>query len=212
MTLMRLIIFDFDGVIADSLHYIHKVLDILADKHGFRHVSSDEQFSDLLNENLLTMVSKLDIPKHLLPVIYLEYKNMMKREYKDIHIYKGMPELLKALAHDKDNILVIVSSNHKDLIEYLLEHHGLKDCFAHILGAEFSYHKDHKLQHLMKELRPEKAFFVTDTLGDVKDAKKVEGLTTIGARWGYHTWSDKDSVKPDFIIDTPAGIEDIVKR
>lgn len=203
---MALIIFDFDGVIADCLHYIHKIINILADKHGFRRIDSDEHFSDLINGNLLQMIDRLGIPKHLLPIIYLEYKEMMKKELPKMHIYKGMDEVIKTLA--EHHILVIISSNHKDIIEDFLDHHGLRECFRQIMGAEFSFHKEHKLKHIIKELDSKKSYFITDTLGDVRDAKVVEGLKTIGVSWGYHTWSKKDDISPDMLVKSP---EELVK-
>lgn len=205
---MDLIIFDFDGVIADSLHHIHNIFNILADRHGFRHIDSDEHFQDLANDNIIEMIRKLGIPKLSLPGIFLEYKQMMEEIHDQIHLFPGMDVVIKDLA--KKNTLVIISSNHEDIIRYVLERYRIADLFYQVIGSEFSFHKQHKLKHILRKLKPENAFFVTDTESDIADAKGVEGLTTIGVRWGYHTWSEKDKHKPDMMAERPEDIISLV--
>lgn len=201
---MTLIIFDFDGVIADSLHYIRLVLNSLADKYGFRKIDSDEHYADLINGNVLEVVKKLRIKKLQLPMVFLDYKRLMKKEIEKVRIYRGMEQVLKRLSEEHE--LAIVSSNHKDVIEKVLEHNNLSGIFDQILGLEFSFHKSEKLRHLTK--KKSDCVFITDTVGDVRDAKEVK-IKTIGVAWGYHSWSEDDDIKPEIIVRKPKELMDM---
>ncbi len=200
----NLVIFDFDGVIADSLHQIHQVLNQLADEHGFKKIDTDEHFSDIIEGNMMKLVEKLKIPKLSLPGIIIEYKHELSRIEDQIHLFPGMNDVIQELA--KTNTLCIVSANHNEVIKYVLKRNNLLQHFKAILGLEYSFHKTQRLQHVMKRFNAEHTIFITDTLGDVKDAKEVEGLKTIGVKWGYHTWNKKDKPEPDYIADRPEDI------
>ncbi len=197
---MDAVIFDFDGVIANSLHYIREIFVELADKHGFRRIDDDEEFMDLVNKNLVTLIRELKIPKGKLAQIFLDYKEKEKKMVKHVELYPGMKDLIKKLGKkNSGKDLYIVSSNHKEIIELVLKKNRLLSRFKGILGAEFSYHKEEKLKHLLK-MHYEGAYFITDTEGDVIEAQRVPGLSVIAVSWGYHTWNEKDKVKPDVIV------------
>jgi len=102
-----------------------------------------------------------------------------------------------------------VSSNHKEIIEMILKRHGLVKKFKEIQGAEVSYHKEHKLKNLMKRYH-DAAYFVTDTRSDVVDGQKVPGLSVIAVSWGYNTWTGKEKVKPDIVVDDPEELLQVI--
>ncbi len=51
-------------------------------------------------------------------------------------------------------------------------------------------------------LKPEECIFVTDTTGDIIEARKIN-LRTITVTWGYHNKELLESEYPFCIVDTP---------
>ena len=198
---MNLIIFDFDGVIADSLHYIHEVSTKLADKYGFKKVDTDEHYADIIQGNVFYMIKQLGIKTLDIPRIFLDYEKMMNEVVDKIHIYPGMLEVIQSIS--KDHSLAIVSSNHKSFILKVLERYNLTKEFDQVMGLELSFHKTKKFTHIINKLKPETVTFITDTLSDVIDAKNADIKNIIGVKWGFHTWSDKDKEQPDKLAENP---------
>ena len=50
-------------------------------------------------------------------------------------------------------------------------------------------------------------FFITDTLGDIKEANKV-GIESIGITWGYQDKAKLQKGNPKKIVDTPTELLD----
>ncbi len=220
---MALIIFDFDGVIADSLHYVHSVYNRIAKERGFKLIDSDEKFSDLVSGNVLDFVDKMGVPKLELPLIFVEYKKLIKGAERKVHIFRGMKTVIRELA--KHHELAIISNNTSDLISYVLSHNGLEKYFSHIRGLEFSFHKTKKFEHLLEQTRSRRAYFITDTVEDVRDAKAfrlevrqdkplsefLEDFEIIGVTWGYHSWSKK-GIRPDHLVEKPKDLLRIIRE
>ena len=49
--------------------------------------------------------------------------------------------------------------------------------------------------------KPRQTFFITDTVGDIKIARK-SGLRTIAVTWGFHGKIVLKKAKPDYIVST----------
>lgn len=82
--------------------------------------------------------------------------------------------------------LYIISSTKENSIEKFLNHNGL-NYFDEILGRDFHKSKVKKFKFLLKKynLNPNEIVFVSDTLGDILEAKKVN-VKTIAVDYGFH--------------------------
>ena len=78
---------------------------------------------------------------------------------------------------------------------------SIKTFFSEVLGKETHKSKVEKFKMIFKEygLKPEECIFVTDTLGDLREAKKV-GVPTIAVTWGYHGKTRLKKGSPNLII------------
>ena len=206
----KLLIFDFDGVIANGLDIIFSAYKQIAEKYELKKLKNAEELVDIASDDIFTTIKKLNIPKIKIPFILKEFSHLMKDKHDQIHIYKGIPEVIKELS--KHHTLTIISSNHSNIIKDTLDHQKLNEYFHKIIGAEFSFHKTKKIEHCMKHFKatPQTTVFISDTVADIIEAKKAK-VKTIATTWGYHTWKESD-IKPDHFVNKPKELIKAIEK
>eukprot|EP01030_Chromulinospumella_sphaerica_P021160 gene21160-21090_t len=105
----RLIIFDFDGTLADSAPWFVGILNSLADRHRFRRVDA-AQIEALRGMGNREIMKQLGVSRWRLPWIAADMKARMTADIGSIRLFDGVGPLLSAL--DAAGLrLAVVSSN-----------------------------------------------------------------------------------------------------
>lgn len=123
----------------------------------------------------------------------------------------GMPETLQRLAAQRT--LAIVTSSITSPIQSYLDRYDLAAHFDTVLGADIHKSKIRKMNMLCElyDVAPEKCLFITDTLGDMREAAKA-GLPAIGVAWGFHEIETLKQGNPVAIVSSPAELFTTVDR
>lgn len=172
--MIKLIMFDFDGVL-DNNYELHfklsekKFLNITEEEHkkmfeGNVHVE---------REKLEHRDTGFDFLKHL---SNSRIDRKIKRETK---------ETLKKLVGNHK--LGIVSSCYEYGIIDFLKKNGVYKLFSFVYGYDTHKLKTHKFKKVLNDfnLKDSECLFVTDTLGDILEAKEI-GIQTVAVDFGYH--------------------------
>jgi len=197
--MIKHLIFDFDGVVADSFDMnwaLTQEHDDTATVDDFRAHHDGNVFEE----------PKIKFKPERLHEYYSEYEKRLVPS----HIAQSVGPL-KRLAERYQ--LCIVSSNGEQAINAVLAQSGVAGLFTRVMGVETHASKVEKFKMLMTEygVTPENALFVSDTLGDVKEAHKV-GLRTIAVTFGYHDRERLSPGNPFAIVDSWEEIEQIVSE
>ena len=90
---------------------------------------------------------------------------------------------------------------------------GLTNLFAAFLGPRAAFHKDKKIKMAMDEFGygPEQTIFISDTAGDILEAKKA-GVPTVAVTWGYHPIETLEKVKPDHIANNIEELKELLTK
>lgn len=181
----ELLIFDFDGTLADSADWMIRTLNEVAGQFGLRQVSQDE-IAMLRGRSNTEIVRYLGVPMWKLPRIAAE---MQRRVAGDVHrfeLFTGVDELLRSL-DEADIRLAIVSSNSEDNVRRILGETNAKridsfECSASIFG------KAHKLRTVMRRLQIDasRTLSIGDETRDLEAAREV-GVASGAVCWGYAT-------------------------
>ena len=72
------------------------------------------------------------------------------------------------------------------------------------MGGDIHRSKVAKIQMILKKhgIKPAEAIFITDTLGDMREAIKC-GVLSIGVTWGFHEKERLQKGNPFVIVETP---------
>lgn len=184
------IIFDFDGVIGDTFALNWEL--VLALHPGV----TEEQYR--IFHHMGNVFEKPAVP--FTEETATEYYRLYNERLSLVHVARALP-FLKELG--KDYRLHIVSSNCEVAIRRVLTEGGVVQCFGHILGKEAHESKVEKFQHIarIESISLSDALFVTDTLGDLKEAHKV-GLHSCAVTFGYHSRDILSQGNPECVVDT----------
>ena len=193
---VKAIIFDFDGVIHntfDLAYGIHKKLN-----PGL----SKEHFRSHFDGNLFKFIDKN--PNKEPPG---KFRELEHKAFKKLKLENKIRGILAELA--KNYRLYIISSNSSNNLNMYFENNNFTNVFEEILAVETHKSKSEKFKILFKKynLTPNSCIFVTDTLGDILEAKKI-GVKSIACTFGFHEKERLEKGKPYRIV---SSFDEVVK-
>ncbi len=196
---MKPVIFDFDGVIADSFQALVRLnVDAMADIGA---PFSPDDYRNLFDGNVHGGFRSL-IPDDDRYGRFCAFKKKNRRAYYGlVEIFPGMTELLTGLAGRTP--LAIVSSTEAIFIEEILGRYGIAGLFHRIIGDE-AHSKEDGLR-VLSEAFGGPGIMVSDTVGDIVLARSL-GFQTIAVAWGFHSANRLTSAHPDRIVATSAEL------
>jgi len=179
----RLIIFDFDGTLADSFGWAAGLVNQFADQYGFRRIEPHEQES-LRSLDAKTLIQHLGVPAWKIPIMAAHVRKLMGQQIEQIPLFGGISDQLRCLAAGGAT-LAVVSSNAEPNIRRVLgvENTALIryfECGAGIFG------KAPKLKSVLRKsgVPPAQAILVGDELRDQHAADQVQ-MAFGAVAWGY---------------------------
>lgn len=194
-----LVVFDFDGTLADSKEWMIGVLNHLAVRHRFRQVNR-AQIEALRGQPTREVMRDLGVSPWRLPFIAADMRKRSAADAGSISVCPGVPEFLRDLT-DAGVTVGIVSSNGEATVRRVLgECQHLIDAYA----CEVSlFGKQRKLGGVARKLAvpPERALYVGDETRDVQ-AAKAAGFDSAAVSWGYSTRSALAAVRPTYLVDS----------
>lgn len=194
----KTIIFDFDGVIADTLELAFEIAKI--------------------NYPSLTLDSYKDKWKvRFSKVVFTEPKVGVKvdfdKEYaekiKNLKLDSQKKQVIKNLS--KDFNLHIISGNNSDTIRNFCISNDI-NYFIEIMGNDVDVSKVNKFNTLFKKhnLSSKELIFVTDTAGDISEAKEVGIGTIVAITSGFQDINTLKESEPTHLIDSILDLEKVV--
>lgn len=206
----KIIIFDFDGVLADSVQVVFKmnqeaVASINKTLTMEEYVSC---FEEHVNKRLAELFHLTEEEKKMLVGV----KANLFPKYYNTHTIK-LFDFAKELVLEAGKLgeLWIISSSPSDLIKQVLEPYGLVESFTKIIGQN-KLSKNIILENEIKDMKEGEVFFITDTTGDIKETRKIpEKILTLAVTWGFHSATLLESEKPDLVVYKPEEILDFIK-
>ena len=202
----KLFLFDFDGVIADSLSFYEEFVSTCLEKTGSPVMETREEYLDLFDGNFYESL-------HTRGVDTTAFNNAAIAATPEIDYGRIPPfhDLLPVICKLRErNTLLVISSNTSSVIRASLSRYGFDGIFDDVLGADFMLSKIEKINHAVEKwsIRRDRAYYVGDTVGDIKEGKAA-GIRTVAATWGWHPRERLKGAKPDYIVDSPDDLLNI---
>ncbi len=199
----KLFLFDFDGVLVDSLSLYEKSVNICLERIGKPLIASREEFLDLFEDNFFSAIAKRRVDvgefmaasKAVTPTV-------------DYSVTRPFSDLIPVLAElKKRHGLVIISSNSSFAIRLMLAKFGFDPYFDDVLGADFNFSKIEKILYAMGHYGTNggHTFYVCDTAGDIREAREA-GVKAVAVTWGWHPRERLERARPDAMIEQPEDL------
>lgn len=197
---MKLLLFDFDGVLVDSLDVYEKTVTLCLAKINQPLQRGRQEFLELFENNFYESLAQKGV--NLEKFMTASVDILSQVNYSEIKPFDAMRPVLQELK--KKHCLIVISSNDTPTIQEALRLYDFNGIFQEILGSDFMLSKKEKIFYAIKkyQVMPEDIYYIGDTIGDIKEGKQA-GVKTIGVTWGWHDKIKMASSNPDYLFDDP---------
>jgi phosphoglycolate phosphatase-like HAD superfamily hydrolase len=197
----KVLIFDFDGTIADSFEATLRIANGLAGEFGYRPVRIDE-IETLRRWPYRKVASHLGVAWHKLPLIAARVRSELSRQIAQLEPIAGLPHVLAEL-HARGFTLGILTSNARINVERFLAAHGLRD-FEFISASSSLWGKERRLKTVLKRrgLAAHEIAYIGDEVRDI-EATRALAVRMIAVGWGYTDIAQLAAERPEHVIERP---------
>ena len=206
---MKLIIFDFDGTIADTFEPLITIIQRLSQEFGYKSVSPEDidLFRSLTTREIIYQAG-VSIWK--LPFILRRIKKELNKDIKLVRPIQGMKEALLDLK-GQGNELGIITSNSQENVELFLENNQLDTIFSFICSGTTIFGKNKVINRVLtqKNINLSDVIYVGDETRDIEAAKK-SNIQVIAVSWGFNSKEILSNQNPDYLIEYPQQLIEVV--
>jgi phosphoglycolate phosphatase len=214
--MIKNVVFDLDGTLLDTIKEITQALNETLVDFALPPITlaEGESFLGHGTEYLLNQAlkgTKLD------PDAYERFKAAyMKRQIahqlKATRPFRGVPTLLRNLSHRGVRLFVYSNKPHDFAVTLTKTIFG--DVFASVVGQKPGFAPKPNVDSFIPYLKdfgiePKEALYVGDSLVDIDTARAL-GMKAVSVAWGYVARERLIDASPEFLIDQPLELLDIV--
>jgi phosphoglycolate phosphatase len=180
----KLVIFDFDGTLADSLPWFVSIFDGVAVKYGFKRLDRSN-LETLRGLDARQIMTQYQVPLWKVPSIAHHVHMLMKRDADNIKLFPGISDALRALT-EKGAILAVVTSNsYVNVLRVLGPENSAR--FSHFECGASIFGKASRLRSVLAaaKVSPDQAILIGDEIRDARAA--AQASIAFGAvSWGFN--------------------------
>lgn len=206
----KVIIFDFDGTLADTLASIITIGNQLADEYGYKKISNEE-IGELRNKTIYQIIEKFHIPIFKMPFLLAKAKSLLHTYMETVHPFQGIGELLLNL-RKKGGKLGILTSNSKINVEKFLSVHNLQ--VFDFIHSEFNiFGKEKAIKHIIHtyHFSLKEVIYVGDEVRDIEACKK-SNIDMIAVTWGFNTKELLEKNNPTYLVNTTEELSQLLSE
>lgn len=204
---MALILWDYDGVLANSIEFEGKYYTVACQKAGIEQIRTSEDLAKLQEGNYYEECVKAGIDLKKIEVALGIFEKTIKELDCQIEVFPGVPEIMIETARRFPSY--IITSNSAVTVATMLKHHQIEG-IREILGVETEKSKVKKINYVKTLFPGEKTYFIGDTSGDILEAQASGVDVTIGVAWGCHTTEVLASSHPDYLFNESSELRDFL--
>ena len=204
----KVVIFDFDGTIANTLESIIDIMNNLSDEFGFRKIKNDD-VQYLRGKRPREILKHLGISIFKLPFVIRKARREINSHISQLSPTVDLLPILKCLKENGCQIGIVTTNLEENVQNFL--HANNMEQFDFFYTAKKVFGKDRTISKILKDMKLSKSdvYFVGDEVRDIEAGKKT-GIKTIAVSWGYNTKDALAKEHPDYLIDSPLELEKIV--
>lgn len=208
---MSLILFDFDGVLADTLDDMLRFAQEVCDELGVKHTVVETDLSELEVMSFATLGQACGTPDELVDEFVRRCTGKFAARTSPPAIFEGLADVVRRLA--ESHVLVVVTGNIEGNVRAFLDEHGLEGCFRAVYGLDMPGSKLEKILMAKDHFAAdgEVVFMVGDSLSDIRAAKQG-GVKSIAVGWGHQSVARLVGTVPDHVVRLPEELIEITQR
>ena len=199
----KIVIFDFDGTIANTFPIIKEVIKLLASRYGFK-TPTEYQLNLFRSKQYQIIIKQLHIPLFKLPFLLQAGRKEMSLLLYKAKIFPGIKRCIQQLINNHFTV-GILTSNTKTNVEKFLNRYHIPIA---IIYSEFNlFGKDKAINKLTKKYQWDKKqiIYIGDEVRDIEACKKAK-IDIIAVSWGFNNKILLSKFYPTLIVKHPSEI------
>ena len=206
-----LLLFDYDGVLADSLNTLSEYTTIFCREHGLGEGLKTTDVDAMESATLAGLIEAAGISQAYVRDYARYLFQALNRDPLKVPLFKGIPKMLTDLA--RHYTLCVVTANHSAIVRQRLDAAQLTSLMGCIYGNE---QPGGKVDHIINALetnhaQPASTWMIGDTVGDIEAAQNA-GVNAVAVPWGWQSSTRLKSKAPDLMFEKPQALHHYFKN
>ncbi len=187
-----MVIFDFDGTLADTISLGITLLNSYSEKFGYKKLDLEK------NKGLsaLQLMSVAQISFWKLPYIVWFFKKKLAENGGQIKMISGVEKMLGELKNSGFK-MGILTSNSLQTVQAFLKKYGIESYFSYIKTDVPLFGKKRALNKARRQLKSD-FIYVGDELRDVEACRKT-GIPVVSVSWGFNSFDILEQNNPKMV-------------
>ena len=208
---MALIIFDFDGVLADTLDDMLNFAEAVCAELSIDRRPTPADLDALETMSFIEYGKQLGVPYQLADEFA---RRCLKRFIEKSHppkIFDDMAQVVVQLS--ARHTLAIVTGNTTPAVENFLIENGIRKYIRAIFAVDQPGSKVEKILKAKSQLATDMdvVYYVGDAVSDIRAARQVS-VKSVAVSWGHQSLSKLVNAQPDIMIHTPRELIELFKE
>lgn len=206
----KVLLFDFDGTLVDSLILLKQIANSFSSKYGYK-IIKDEDLEFLRGKGPREVLKFLEVPLLKIPFIAIDFKKAFQRSLTNVSLVEGIRETLEELDR-KGFVLGVLTSNGKENVETYFKMQGI-DFIDFVYADVHLFGKSRSIAKALKQngLRKQDVIYIGDEIRDIEATKKID-IRIVAVSWGFNTEEVLRKALPDYIVRKPSEILNIASH
>lgn len=201
----KIIVFDFDGTIADTYHALVNLANQLADEFDYKPIDRDELLK-LKDLSSWEIIKQAEIPLFKIPFLFKRVQSELGKEIHKIKLISGIETVLCKLKY-RGYRLGIITSNSEKNVKIVLNNYHLGSLFDFICAETTIFGKHRVINEVIKKKKINRTdiIYVGDETRDIRSAQKSK-ISVVAVAWGFNSKQVLAKQKPEFLVEQPVHL------
>ncbi|GAB4503411.1 MAG: HAD family hydrolase [Anaerolineales bacterium] len=202
MVIMSLILFDFDGVLADTLDDLLQFGQQACDALGVTHTATQADLDALEVMSFATYGLQMGVPESLVDDFVRICIDKFNHKETPPAMFEGLADVIRKLSEKHD--IAVITGNASQTVQAFLTAHRLERHVRAIFGLDMPGSKVAKIEQARASFTAgnETVWMVGDSTSDIRAAKEA-AVKSIAVSWGHQSVERLSRAGPDYLVHSP---------
>jgi len=202
----KIVLLDFDGVLADTLADILNFGEIVCTKLGYPRKITPDDLNAVERMEFVEIGRQIGLPEEKIDAFAQGNFELFNQRQRPPLLFDGMDEVVRGISANCK--IGVVTGNAYSVVWNFLETYKLENYIDVVLGVEFVGSRVDKIRQAIKSMdatTDSKIFVVGDSVSDMRAAKAVPAIS-VAVGWGHQRPEKLALTNPDFFAATPQDL------
>lgn len=210
---MAIILFDYDGVLADTLDDLLQFGQEACNELGVDHVVTQDDLNNLEYMSFANYARECSVPENMVEDFVQYCINRFANKKSPPAIFNGLSSIVQHLAIK--NTLAIVTTNYTRNVKTFLIEHGLDGYIDAVFSNDVAGSKAQKISmardRFSTNSKQEAVIMVGDSVSDILAAREAL-VKSIAVTWGHQSIDRLLCANPDYVVHYPQELVEVIER